>query len=76
MARVRVGDRVRVTGVMKDDPSPMEVGAEGTITHVNEGYGIAQYGVAWDNGRTLMLLPEDPFIVLGGGGAHRKPDPT
>jgi hypothetical protein len=56
------GDRVRVTGVMKDDPNPMEVGAEGTVTFVNE-YQIA---VAWDNGRSLMLLPEDPFIVLRG----------
>jgi hypothetical protein len=42
----------------------MEVGAEGTINHVNEGPGFAQYGVTWDNGRSLMLLPEDPFIVI------------
>jgi hypothetical protein len=64
MARVKEGDRVRMTGIMRDDPYPMEVGAEGTINHVNEGPGFAQYGVTWDNGRSLMLLPEDPFIVI------------
>jgi len=64
MSRVQEGDRVRMTGTMRDDPQPMEVGAEGTITFVNEGPGFAQYGVKWDNGRTLMLLPDDPFIVI------------
>jgi len=57
------GDRVRMTGVMKDDPDPIPVGTEGTITYVN----VFQYGVAWDNGRSLMLLPDDPFVVIHDG---------
>ena len=67
MARAKVGDRVRMTGVMRDDPQPIEVGAEGTVTYVNDGgpHGFIQYSVAWDNGRTLMLLKDDPFTVIG-----------
>jgi hypothetical protein len=71
MARVKVGDRVRMTGVMRDDPAPMEVGAEGTVTLVTEGVGYAGGGqiiVEWDNGRGLILLPSDPFIVIPGEG--------
>lgn len=67
MGRVKVGDRVRMTGVMRDDPAPIEVGTEGTVNHVNEvggPHGFIQYGVTWDNGRTLMLLEDDPFVVL------------
>ena len=66
--RVRVGDRVRVTGVMSDDPSPMEVGAEGTVSSVfNAGTPFEQISVRWDKpGRSLMLLPGDPFTVIGG----------
>ena len=63
---VAKGDRVRITGVMADDPAPMEVGTEGTVTHVHEGgYGIGQQiSVKWDNGRSLMLLPHDPFRII------------
>lgn len=65
MARAGIGDRVKMTGVMQDDPAPMEVGAEGTVTYVNEAaYGMpGQIMVDWDNGRTLILLDIDPFIV-------------
>jgi hypothetical protein len=72
---VRKGDRVRMTGIMPDDPAPMEVGAEGTVEEVTEsvwlrGYaGGGQIMVKWDNGRSLILLPTDPFIVL-------PPEPT
>lgn len=59
---VSKGDRVRVTGTMSNDPAPMEVGAEGTVTYVSEQFG--QYGVDWDNGRSLMLLQGDPFVVI------------
>lgn len=68
--RVNEGDRVRVTGIMPSDPDPMEVGAEGTVTYVSEQFG--QYGVAWDNGRSLMLLQGDPFTVIG----HRSDQPA
>lgn len=64
---VRVGDRVKVTGIMRDDPAPMEIGAEGTVEYVLPGTpGIGpQISVKWDNGRTLFLLGKDPFIVTG-----------
>lgn len=70
-----VGDRVRVTGVLPDDMCPVEVGAEGTVTGVNElgsagSMGVeAQISVDWDNGRTLMLLSTDPFVIV-------QPDPS
>jgi len=58
---VAIGDRVKMTGVMPNDPDPIMVGEEGTVTYVSEEFG--QYGVAWDSGRTLMLLRGDPFVV-------------
>lgn len=59
-----VGDRVKVTGVLPDDPSPLEVGDEGTVTWLGPGMGITQIGVCWDSGRTLMLLATDPFTIV------------
>lgn len=59
------GDRVRVTGRMPDEPNPIPIGTVGTVTEVlNEGTQFAQMVVDWDNGRGLMLLPSDPFMVL------------
>lgn len=54
----RAGSRVRLLR-MPDDPDPVPVGTEGTVTWVNETPDPAfnQIGVAWDNGSTLMLLP-------------------
>lgn len=63
------GDRVRMTGIMPEDPSPMEVGAEGTVSEINKSYypdQAAQIYVDWDNGRSLILLSSDPFMVIGG----------
>lgn len=57
-----VGDRVRMIGVM-DDPDPMPVGAEGTVREVLGAGTFVQIDVAWENGRSLYLLPTDPFIV-------------
>lgn len=55
------GMRVRVTGVMPDDPNPLPVGTEGTVHHGNGG----QIWVKWDNGSTLALLVgRDPYEVL------------
>ena len=65
---VAVGDRVRMTGVMENDPAPIMVGDEGTVTYASEEFG--QYGVAWDSGRTLMLLRGDPFVVIGRAAAR------
>ena len=58
----RVGDRVRITGIMRD-PDPIPVGAEGTVDYIHNG-PIPQIGVDWDNGRALLLLPHDPFTVV------------
>lgn len=60
----KAGDRIRVTGVLPDDPCPVEVGAEGTVTGVNDGWDLTQITVDWDCGRTLMLLATDPFEIL------------
>ena len=62
--RVKAGDRVKMTGVMRDDPAPMEIGAEGTVREVFGERSITQIDVDWDNGRSLMLLPNDPFQVI------------
>lgn len=59
------GDRIRVTGVLPDDPAPIPIGNEGTVTGVrNVGTAHAQIDVEWDDGRTLMLLPDDPFEII------------
>ena len=65
-APVRVGDRVRIVGVM-DDPDPLPVGLEGTVDWVNTWTSelTQQIGVAWDDGRSLLLLPCDPYVVVG-----------
>lgn len=63
--RPALGDRVRVTGPM-DDPDPMPVGSEGTVDWVGQwtSHYTRQIGVKWDNGRTLLLLAEDPFEIV------------
>ena len=62
------GDRVRITGIMPNEPAPLRVGLEGTVTTVmNPGTSIEQIVVDWDlsegetRPRSLMLLPSDPF---------------
>lgn len=61
------GDRVRMTGVMQNDPDPMPVGATGTVTEANPD--VRQIYVDWDadedgRKRSLILLMDDPFEVL------------
>lgn len=60
---VKVGDRVRITGRM-DDPSPLKVGAEGTVRALMGTRLFPQIDVDWDDDRTLFLLPADPFEVV------------
>lgn len=64
--RPRIGDRVQITGLM-DDPDPLPVGLRGTVNWLGAWTGLynQQIGVQWDDGRTLMLLPSDPFKVIG-----------
>ena len=62
------GQRIRLLA-MTDDPDPIPVGAEGTVLGVSlVGHGSDawhQIDVAWDNGRTLMLVaPPDEFQVV------------
>lgn len=64
-----VGDRVRMVGVMSNDPAPMDVGAEGTVVDVGHELPSAwgsgrQIFVDWDDGRSLILLSTDPFVVV------------
>jgi len=70
----REGDRVRLLA-MRDDPDPIEVGQLGTVGSVTR-HGAGQdvwhqIDVAWDNGRTLMLVsPPDRFEIVRSG--HSK----
>jgi hypothetical protein len=45
-----------------NDPSPLPVGSTGTVRRTTFGE-LAQIDVEWDNGRTLMLVPSDPFAT-------------
>lgn len=61
----KVGDRVRMTGIMPSDPCPLEVGDTGTVTGVGGRIGgRTQIFVEWDSGRSLILLDTDPFEIL------------
>jgi len=53
------GDRVRMTGVMPDDPHPLTIGDTGTVVGIGEHK--RQIYVEWDSGRGLILLDTDPF---------------
>lgn len=64
MPRPKVGDKVRVVGIMPDDPDPLPVGLEGVVTYVSPPGPLEQYRVEWEGSRSLMLLPHDPFIIL------------
>lgn len=58
---VPVGARIELIA-MRDDPHPIEPGSLGTVRAGSNG---AQVKVAWDSGRTLMLIPgEDTWRVL------------
>ena len=65
---VRIGDRIRLVA-MPHDPRPQKVGELGTVTGCRRnGSGSDcwfQIEVAWDNGRTLMLVsPPDQFEIV------------
>lgn len=58
------GDRIRLVSML-DDPDPIPRGTTGTVTAVRQQRTWAQVDVAWDNGRTLMLVvPPDEFEVI------------
>ena len=67
MTVVKRGDRVRVTGVMPNDPDPIPEGTEGVVYNVmNQSTPLEQIGVDWeiDPPRSLFLLPNDPFEIV------------
>ena len=47
------GTRIMLNG-MNDPYSPVEPGTKGTVRYVDDA---GQLGVAWDNGRSLSLIP-------------------
>ncbi|TLG10254.1 DUF4314 domain-containing protein [Nocardia cyriacigeorgica] len=76
MRTPRPGDRIRITGIMADDPAPLPIGATGTVT----GTGPGQIYVDWDNGRSLILLNTDPYRIIpttqADDNAHRATVPA
>ena len=62
-----IGDIIEITGVLPEDPNPIPIGSRGEVTDVsNVGTPFEQYRVKWDNNISgLMLLPGDPFKVVG-----------
>ncbi|MEU5762252.1 hypothetical protein [Nocardia sp. NPDC047648] len=54
---------MRITGIMPDEPCPLSIGATGTVIRTVYG-AISQIEVSWDDGRNLMLIPEDPFEII------------
>ena len=58
-----VGKRIKLI-LMNDDPktNPIKPNSMGTIKFVD---GMGYYGVIWDDGRTLSVIPdEDEFEIL------------
>lgn len=77
--RPKIGDRVRMVGIMPNDPAPLPVGLEGTVTDVTPPeWSLQQYTVDWDRDdsgarRSLMLLPGDPFVIINQAAAPTQP---
>ncbi len=66
----RKGDRIRLVA-MADDPDPIRPGQAGTVIgvsrHGSDRDVWHQIDVAWDDGRTLMLVcPPDTFEIISG----------
>ncbi len=64
---LRIGDTIRL--IHMDDPfSPVTVGTIGTITDKTRDPftkdGEFMYGVEWENGRSLNLMPEDSWMIV------------
>ena len=62
-----VGDKIRL--IHMDDPfSPISVGTIGKVTDKTRDpfteKGEFMYGIEWENGRTLNLMPEDSWMIV------------
>ncbi len=66
--KVKQGDRVRITGLMPNEPDPLPIGSEGEVEVVGTDLGPPfgrQFYVRWDDRRCgLILLETDPFEVV------------
>jgi hypothetical protein len=80
---LKVGDTIRL--IHMDDPfSPITVGTTGKVTRKNKDpfskEGEFMYGVDWENGRSLNLMPEDSWMIVDqlleqvGGNPDRYKD--
>lgn len=59
-----VGARIKLLS-MPDDPDPIPFGSLGTVLDVYTDPDFAQIHVAWDNGRSLALIPgTDRWMVV------------
>jgi len=57
--RYPAGCIIELTGEMHDDPRPIEVGTRGKVVYIDD-FGTIH--MAWENGRTLGLIPgKDEF---------------
>lgn len=67
MQHVEKGDRIKFLGHILPDPAPLEIGEEGTVTALSgKSVRPRQIHVAWDSGRTLMLIDDgDKYEVIG-----------
>lgn len=58
----RPGDRVRLTGTIPEERSPLPIGTVGTVLCVHAEVG--QIHVDWDSDRGLVLLITDPYEIV------------
>ena len=56
-----IGSIVRMVGKLKDDPDALRAGDRGTVTDIDPDHGEME--VQWDNGETLLLHDDDPWIT-------------
>ena len=62
--QLKKGDRIRLVS-MPQDPDPIPVGTKGVVTAIHIHKGWTQLEVAWEIGRSLMLVvPPDQFEVV------------
>jgi hypothetical protein len=59
--RALIGKKVKVTGKIPDDPDPLKIGDTGNIRAVDDGGTLH---VNWLSGRSLGLLPGDPYEII------------
>jgi hypothetical protein len=67
MPKPKVGNRVRITGVLPNDPDPVEVGVEDTVDWIGgwDSELTRQFGVKWaGNLVPPASVTSTPFLYL------------